>query len=74
LKQTLARQETVLIVDEAQNLTKSCSEQVRLISNSTDRRPQTASNCLMGQPELRDRLNSHKLRQLRPSRITVRIT
>jgi general secretion pathway protein A len=71
LQQTLAGKETVLIVDEAQNLTEDLLEQVRLISNfETDDR-KLLQIVLMGQPELRDRLNSHKLRQLR-QRITVR--
>ena len=71
LKQTLAGRETVLIIDEAQNLTEDLLEQVRLISNiETDDR-KLLQIVLMGQPELRDRLNSHQLRQLR-QRITVR--
>jgi general secretion pathway protein A len=71
LKQTLAGKETVLIVDEAQNLTEDLLEQVRLISNiETDDR-KLLQIVLMGQPELRDRLNSPRLRQLR-QRITVR--
>ena len=71
LRQTLAGKETVLIVDEAQNLTEELLEQVRLISNiETDDR-KLLQIVLMGQPELRERLNSHKLRQLR-QRITVR--
>ena len=71
LRQTLAGKETVLIIDEAQNLTEELLEQVRLISNiETDDR-KLLQIVLMGQPELRERLNSHKLRQLR-QRITVR--
>jgi general secretion pathway protein A len=71
LKQTLSGRETVLIIDEAQNLTEDLLEQVRLISNiETDDR-KLLQIVLMGQPELRDRLNSHKLKQLR-QRITVR--
>jgi general secretion pathway protein A len=71
LRQTLAGKETVLIVDEAQNLTEELLEQVRLISNiETDDR-KLLQIVLMGQPELRERLNSHQLRQLR-QRITVR--
>jgi len=71
LKQTLAGKETVLIIDEAQNLTEDLLEQVRLISNiETDDR-KLLQIILMGQPELRDRLNNHRLRQLR-QRITVR--
>ena len=71
LKQTLVGRESVLIVDEAQDLTEELLEQVRLISNfETDDR-KLLQIVLMGQPELRTRLNSHKLRQLR-QRITVR--
>jgi len=71
LRQTLAGKETVLIIDEAQNLTEDLLEQVRLISNiETDDR-KLLQIVLMGQPELRDRLNSPRLKQLR-QRITVR--
>ena len=63
--------ETVLIIDEAQNLTEELLEQVRLLSNiETDDR-KLLQIVLLGQPELRDRLNSPRLRQLR-QRITVR--
>jgi general secretion pathway protein A len=63
--------DVVLIIDEAQNLTNDLMEQVRLISNlETDDR-KLLQIVLMGQPELRDRLNDHSLRQLR-QRITVR--
>ncbi len=71
LKQAKHGKETVLIVDEAQNLTEELLEQVRLISNlETDDR-KLLQIVLMGQPELRDRLNSPRLKQLR-QRITVR--
>ncbi len=63
--------ETVLIIDEAQDLTNELLEQVRLLSNlETDSR-KLLQIILMGQPELRQRLNDHRLRQLR-QRITVR--
>jgi len=63
--------EAVLIIDEAQDLTNELLEQVRLLSNlETDDR-KLLQIILMGQPELRDRLNDHQLRQLR-QRITVR--
>jgi general secretion pathway protein A len=71
LKQVEIGKDTVLIIDEAQNLTEELLEQVRLLSNiETDDR-KLLQIVLMGQPELRDRLNSHRLRQLR-QRITVR--
>lgn len=63
--------DAVLIIDEAQDLTDELLEQVRLLSNlETDNR-KLLQIVLMGQPELRDRLNNPKLRQLR-QRITVR--
>jgi general secretion pathway protein A len=71
LSQTERGLETVLIIDEAQNLTEELLEQVRLLSNlETDDR-KLLQIVLMGQPELRDRLNNPRLRQLR-QRITVR--
>jgi general secretion pathway protein A len=52
-------------------LTRDLLEQVRLLSNlETDER-KLLQIVLMGQPELRDRLNDHSLRQLR-QRITIR--
>jgi general secretion pathway protein A len=63
--------DAVLIIDEAQDLTDELLEQVRLLSNlETDDR-KLLQIVLFGQPELRDRLNNPKLRQLR-QRITVR--
>src|SRR5579859_1668069 len=71
LHQVEMGKETVLIIDEAQDLTEELLEQVRLLSNlETDDR-KLLQIVLMGQPELRDRLNSPGLRQLR-QRITVR--
>jgi general secretion pathway protein A len=71
LHQLSEGRETVLIIDEAQNLTNELLEQVRLLSNlETDDR-KLLQIVLMGQPELRERLNHHGLRQLR-QRITVR--
>lgn len=71
LRQLTEGRETVLIIDEAQNLTNELLEQVRLLSNlETDDR-KLLQIVLMGQPELRERLNHHGLRQLR-QRITVR--
>ncbi|MFM1768124.1 MAG: hypothetical protein RJA22_653 [Verrucomicrobiota bacterium] len=63
--------EVVLIIDEAQNLTNQQLEQIRMLSNlETDDR-KLLQIVLLGQPELRDRLNDPALRQLR-QRITVR--
>jgi general secretion pathway protein A len=57
LQQLEHGKDTVLIIDEAQNLTPALLEQVRLLSNlETDER-KLLQIVLMGQPELRDRLN-----------------
>ena len=71
LQQAEQGRETVLIIDEAQDLSDDLLEQTRLLSNlETDDR-KLLQIVLMGQPELRDRLNNPDLRQLR-QRITVR--
>ena len=71
LQQIESCKETVLIIDEAQDLTDELLEQVRLLSNlETDNR-KLLQIILFGQPELRGRLNHPRLRQLR-QRITVR--
>ena len=71
LDQVRKRRDAVLIIDEAQDLTDDLLEQVRLLSNlETDDR-KLVQIVLMGQPELRERLNAYNLRQLR-QRITVR--
>lgn len=71
LEQVEHGRDAVLIIDEAQDLTDELLEQVRLLSNlETDER-KLLQIVLMGQPELRDRLNAPHLRQLR-QRITVR--
>ena len=71
LEQVAAGRDVVLIIDEAQDLTDELLEQVRLLSNlETDQR-KLLQIVLMGQPELREKLDQHRLRQLR-QRITVR--
>jgi general secretion pathway protein A len=63
--------DAVLIIDEAQDLTPELLEQIRLLSNLETEDRKLLQIVLMGQPELRVRLNDHQLRQLR-QRITVR--
>lgn len=71
LQQVEHQKDAVLIIDEAQDLTNELLEQIRLLSNlETDDR-KLLQIVLMGQPELRDRLDDFRLRQLR-QRITVR--
>lgn len=71
IRQAQRGKESVLIIDEAQNFSDDLLEQVRQLSNvETDDR-KLLQIVLIGQPELRDRLNNPRLRQLR-QRITVR--
>ena len=71
LEQLAEGNDVVLVIDEAQDLSDRLLEQVRLLSNlETDQR-KLLQIVLMGQPELRDKLNQKHLRQLR-QRITVR--
>ena len=71
IRQMVAGRESVLIIDDAQALSNELLDQVRLLSNlETDDR-KLLQIVLLGQPELRDRLNDPNLKQLR-QRITVR--
>jgi general secretion pathway protein A len=64
-------EDVVLFIDEAQDLENDLLEHIRLLSNlETDRR-KLLQIVLIGQPELREKLNQQSLRQLR-QRITVR--
>jgi general secretion pathway protein A len=67
-----AGEQTVLVVDEAQDLSRQTLEEIRLLTNletSTDKLLQIV---LAGQPELEQRLNRRELRQLR-QRIALRV-
>ena len=61
----------VLIIDEAQNLSHELLEQVRMLSNLEADNEKLLQIILVGQPELREKLSSPSLRQLR-QRIAVR--
>jgi general secretion pathway protein A len=61
----------VLILDEAQNLPVSTLESIRLLSNLETDKQKLVQILLVGQPELRRKLNSQSLVQLR-QRIGVR--
>jgi len=71
LKVNSAGEDAVLIIDEAQDMTVSGLEQVRLLSNLETERQKLLQICLLGQPELRRKLARPDLRQL-AQRITVR--
>jgi general secretion pathway protein A len=61
----------VLIIDEAQNLSADCLEQVRLLTNLETNTQKLLQIILLGQPELREMLAQRELRQL-SQRITAR--
>ncbi len=66
-----AGRKTLLIIDEAQNLTSPVLEQLRLLTNLETSRCKLLQIVLIGQPELRDMLARRELRQL-SQRITAR--
>jgi len=61
----------VLIIDEAQNLKTSMLEEIRMLSNLETDKEKLFQIILVGQPELKNKLASPSLRQLR-QRISVR--
>lgn len=71
IHQLSLRNNVVLIIDEAQNLKLSLLEQIRLLSNLETEKEKLIQIVLVGQPELRDKLNSPSLAQLR-QRISIR--
>ena len=68
-----AGQSTVLILDEAQNLYPQTLEQIRLLSNFETTTEKILQILLVGQPELRRKLELTEMRQL-GQRIAIRAT
>jgi general secretion pathway protein A len=71
LAEAQERRSPVLIVDEAQNLSPSLLEQVRLLSNLETEKRKLLQIVLIGQNELKEKLALPALRQLN-QRVTVR--
>lgn len=71
LKNFTAGRNTVLLIDEAQNLAPSVMEQIRMLSNLETEKDKLLQIVLIGQPELQELLHSSSLRQLN-ERITIR--
>jgi general secretion pathway protein A len=65
------RKTSVLIVDEAQNLSLEVLEEIRLLTNFETANEKLLQIVLAGQPELDEKLRDPRLRQLR-QRITMR--
>jgi len=62
---------TVLIVDEAQNLSWEVLEEIRLLTNLETTKDKLLQIVLIGQPELDEKLESYNVRQLK-QRIALR--
>jgi putative secretion ATPase (PEP-CTERM system associated) len=65
IDQYAAGKRAVLIIDEAQNLSIELLEEIRMLSNLETDGGKLLQIVLVGQPELRDTLNSPELLQLR---------
>jgi len=61
----------ILIIDEAQNLKAQMLEELRILSNLETEKEKLFQMILVGQPELREKLNAPNLKQLR-QRIGIR--
>ena len=61
---------TLLVIDEAQNLSLPALEEIRMLSNLETEKSKLIQIILIGQPELREKLSLPQLEQLR-QRITV---
>jgi putative secretion ATPase (PEP-CTERM system associated) len=68
--QRLAGRLVLLVIDEAQNLSLGALEELRMLSNLETEKSKLLQILLVGQPNLRDKLASAELEQLR-QRITV---
>jgi general secretion pathway protein A len=66
-----AKQPTLLIVDEAQNMDFELLEEIRLLTNLETAQQKLLQIVLVGQPELDQKMDSTQLRQLK-QRITLR--
>lgn len=71
IEQLAADNNAVLIIDESQNLNKILLEEVRLLSNLETEKEKLLQIVLVGQPELKIKLSSPELAQLK-QRIAVR--
>lgn len=70
VEQRQAGRLTILVIDEAQNLSLPALEEIRMLSNLETEKSKLIQIVMIGQPELRDKLALPQLEQLR-QRITV---
>jgi general secretion pathway protein A len=65
------KKRVIVLIDEAQNLSRNVLEQLRLLSNLETNKEKLLQIILVGQPELAEMLDSYELRQI-GQRITLR--
>jgi putative secretion ATPase (PEP-CTERM system associated) len=70
VQQRQAGRLTLLVIDEAQNLSLPALEEIRMLSNLETEKSKLIQIIMIGQPELREKLGLPQLEQLR-QRITV---
>ena len=70
VQQRQAGRLTLLVIDEAQNLSLAALEEIRMLSNLETEKSKLIQIIMVGQPELREKLRLPQLEQLR-QRITV---
>jgi general secretion pathway protein A len=70
VQQRQAGRLTLLVIDEAQNLSLPALEEIRMLSNLETEKSKLIQIIMIGQPELREKLSLPQLTQLR-QRITV---
>jgi len=70
IDQFAAGERVVLIIDEAQNLTNDTMEEIRMLSNIETEKHHLIQIILVGQPELKFKLQQRNLKQL-AQRVTV---
>jgi len=65
IEQHMLDNNVVLIVDEAQNLSKEVLEEIRMLSNLETEKAKLLQIILIGQPELKEKIKHKSLTQLR---------
>lgn len=71
LEELAKKNNVILVIDEAQNLKLSALEEIRMLSNLETNTEKLFQIMLVGQPELKEKINSPRLKQLK-QRIAVR--
>jgi general secretion pathway protein A len=70
LEQYSKRERVILIIDEAQNLPEKSLEEIRMLSNLESEKHHLIQMILIGQPQLKDKLQGKRLEQF-VQRVTV---